>query len=140
MSTRLTAVITSLSLVGAFAMSAANAVDEAGKPTRSGSLAPAGEGPGTQGSAPSRTADKSRAAVKADTAAANRSGTLAPAGQATVPAGMITSNQDADRSMTPKTPTKSRSAVKDATKADRAAGALQPAGEAPVPYTEPPKK
>ena len=140
MSIRLTAVITSIALAGAFAMSAANAIDEAAKPTKSGSLAPAGEGPGTQGAAPSRATDQSRAAVKADTAAANRSGQLAPAGQATVPSGMITSNQDADRSMAPKGSSKSRNAVKDATKADRAAGALQPAGEAPQPYTEPPKK
>ena len=140
MSTRLTVIISSLSLVGAFAMSTANAVDEAGKPTKAGSLAPAGEGPGTQGSAPSRSSDKSRAAVKADTAAANRSGALAPAGQATVPSGTITSNQDADKSMAPHTPARSRSAVKDATKADRAAGTLQPAGESPQPANEPPKK
>ena len=140
MSTRLTAVITSLALVGAFSMSAANAIDEAGKPTKAGSLAPAGEGPGSQGSAPSRSTDKSRASVKADTAAANRSGSLAPAGQATGPSGMITSNQDADRSMAPKTSTQSRGAVKDATKADRKAGTLQPAGEAPQPANEAPKK
>ncbi len=140
MSTRLTTVITFLALVGAFAMSSANAIDEAGKPTKAGSLAPTGEGPGAQGSAPSRSTDKSRASVKADTAAANRSGTLAPAGQATVPSEMITSSQDADRSMAPKTSTKSRSAVKDATKADRAAGTLRPAGEAPQPYNESPKK
>lgn len=140
MSTRLTAIISSLALVGAFTMSTANAVDEAGKPTKAGSLAPAGEGPGTQGSAPSRTTEKSRAAVKADTAAANKMGTLAPAGQATTPSGTITSNQDADKSMAPKTPTQSRSAVKDAAKAERAAGTLQPAGEAPQPANVPPKK
>lgn len=139
MSLRLTALITSLALAGTFATTMAYAVDEAGKPTKS-SMAPAGEGPGSQGSSPSRSSDKSRAAVKADTKADVKSGNMVPAGQATAPAGMTTTNQDADKSMAPKTSNKSRADVKAETKGERAAGTLQPAGEAPQPSAMAPKK
>ena len=138
MSLRLTALISTLALAGAFA-NAAYAADEAGKPTKS-SLAPAGEGPGAEASAPSKTSDRSRASVKSSTKAANMAGGLAPAGNLSAPVSDLTRNVDADRAMAPKSSTKSRSAVKADTKADRAAGTLQPAGEAAQPANDPPKK
>lgn len=140
MSLRFTALMTSLTLVGALAAPTAYAADEAGKPTKS-SIAPAGEGPGAQASAPSKMSDKSRTSVKADTKAQGRSGGLAPAGETTAPIDMTTNNVDADKAKRPSaTSDKSRSEVKSQTKAARATGTLKPAGEAAQPLNEPPKK
>ena len=131
--------VTSLAVVGALANTVTYAADEAGKPT-STSLAPAGQGPGAQGSAPSTMSDKSRSSVKMQTKDANKTGGLAPAGQAPQPVGQTSGNQDADKSMMSNSSTKSRSAVKADTKADAKAGALQPAGQAPQPVNSTPQK
>ena len=139
MSYRLTVLLSSLALAGALVSPTVYAADEAGKPTKS-SLAPAGEGPGAQGSSPSKMSDKSRASVKATTKAENMSGGLAPAGNLAAPVGELSRNVDADKSMAPKTSTKSRSDVKADTKGARATGSLQPAGEAAQPVNEAPKK
>ena len=136
---RLSILVASLAIAGALANTLAYAADEAGKPT-STSLAPAGQGPGAQGSAPSTMSDKSRSTVKMQTKDANKMGGLAPAGQTPQPVGQTSSNQDADKSMMSKSSTKSRSAVKAETKADAKAGALQPAGQATQPVDTPPKK
>ena len=107
------------------------------KPTRSGSLAPAGEGPGAMASAPTKGSDRSRASVKAQTKAAEATGGLTPAGQATQPVAAPTREGGA---LATTGSTKSRSAVKAQTKAAERSGTLQPAGDTPNPVNEPPKK
>ncbi len=98
-----------------------------------GSLAPAGQGPGTM-TPPSRTSGestKSRAEVKAGTKAAQRAGELRPAGPAPLPEGVATRPGGNQAATSPSD--RSRAAVKAKTKAQARAGQLVPAGEAERP-------
>ncbi len=127
---------------GAFSLAVAQS-----PPTTSGSLAPAGQGPGAMTSSPEGAgmSTKSRASVKAETRRAQARGTLQPAGEAPAPIGGATSSgANADKSMTSHKSThrstRHRAAVKRQTKAAEMNGTLQPAGEATQPSSEPPKK
>ena len=110
-----------------------------GMPTKSGSLAPAGEGPGAEASAAVRhgRSTKSRAMVKAQTKSAETSGALQPAGEAPLPSGSML--KEGGPMATPSS-TKSRAVVKAQTKAAEKNGTLQPAGEATQPVAQTPKK
>ncbi len=134
---RPTLLAVALAVAGGLCSLSATAQTET-KATR-GSLAPAGEGPGTMSPA-SRTSGestKSRAEVKARTKAAQKAGELQPAGPAPLPEGVATmpgGNQARTRPSD-----KTRAAVKARTKAQARAGDLVPAGEAerPIGQTQP---
>jgi hypothetical protein len=114
---------------GAFAQSAsAPTRAEVKAQAKTGSLAPAGEGP--IASAPGKTSDKTRAERKATTKADEKAGALKPAGEAA---------EKKDDKVS-KGSDKTRAERKATTKADAKAGKLQPAGEAAQPVADAPKK
>jgi hypothetical protein len=116
---------------GAFAQASAPVTRaEVKAQAKSGSLAPAGEGPGAMASQPSKASDKTRMERKDQTKADAKSGKLAPAGE----------GPGAMGSQPSKASDKTRMERKDQTKADIKAGATQPAGEAANPIAVPPKK
>ncbi len=126
-----------LAVAGGFCSLSATAQTETGA-TR-GSLAPAGEGPGTMSPA-SRTSGESttsRAEVKTRTKAAQKAGELRPAGPAPLPEGVATRPGSNQAKTLPSS--NSRAAVKAKTKEQQRAGELVPAGEAerPVGQTQP---
>lgn len=135
---RPTLLAVALAVAGGFCSVSATAQTE----TRStqGSLAPAGQGPGTM-TPPSRTSGestKSRADVKADTRAAQKAGELRPAGPAPLPEGVAVRPGGNQAKTSPST--KSRAAVKAKTKAEARAGDLVPAGQAERPISQPQPK
>ena len=112
-------------------------------PTPSGSLAPAGQGPGVHTSSPetSGMSTKSRATVKAQTRKAEASGQLQQAGEAATPIGGATTTPMTGEQSTGATNSRPhRPTVKRQTQAAERSGTLQPAGEAPQPSSEMPKK
>ncbi len=115
---------------GAFAQASSPTRAEVKAEAKTGSLAPAGQGP--IGSAPSRTSDTSRAERKATTKMARDAGTLKPAGE-----GAELKNDMADKNKGSNTTRADRKAM---TKADIKAGKTQPAGDTPQPVSEAPKK
>ena len=128
-------------IAGALALgTTADAQTNAASPTRSGSLAPAGQGPGAEASAPTRASNRSRASVKAQTKAQSQSGDLVPAGQAPAPYATLRRDTDSGKPTVGTDSTRSRADVKAQTRSARATGSLQPAGEAPMPSTDAPKK
>ena len=114
---------------GAFAQASSPTRAEVKAQAKTGSLAPAGEGPGAMASAPKGT-DKTRMERKATTKADRASGSLKPAGDAA---------DQKDGQPTPGSVT-TRADRKARTKAEARTGSLQPAGEAPQPVGEAPKK
>ena len=146
MTNRTTFLAASLALAGALTLTLNEASAQApSMPTRSGSLAPAGEGPGNEASSPytSGQSNRSRASVKAQTKAAAAARDLTPAGPAEAPVGMpnmISANTDKGRALAPKRSDVSRASVKTQTQSARSAGSLQPAGEAAQPSNEAPRK
>ena len=97
----------------------------------SGTLTPAGQGPGVQESDKGPRSTKTRAAQKSEVVMERNMGGLTPAG----PGGAKPDH------MNPVKPAvKNRADVKSETKAAAKSGTLQPAGEAAQPANEPPKK
>lgn len=98
--------------------------------TRSGSLAPAGQGPGAMGTEMQRST-RTRAERKSETLMERRMGGLTPAGQGGV-------KPDHMHPTSPRV--KSRASVMAKTRAAERAGTLQPAGETPQPVAQPAPK
>ncbi len=119
---------------GAFAQASSPTRAEVKAEAKKGSLAPAGEGPGTnpEKSQPSTMSDKSRADRKATTKADRASGGLKPAGEA--------AELKDDKAEKAKGGMVNRADRKADTKAAVKARTTQPAGEAPQPSAEAPKK
>lgn len=141
MTARLTLLTASLALAGSIFVSFADAdAQTAATPTRSGSIAPAGEGPGAETGAPNMGSTKSRSSVKAQTRSAEKAGMLAPAGESPTPLGSVTGKIDLGNAMAHTGSVQSRRHVKAQTKAARSNDTLQLAGEAPQPSSEAPKK
>ena len=141
MTARLTLLTASIALAGSIFVSFTDAeAQTADTPTRSGSVAPAAEGPGAETGAPNTGSGKSGAIVKAQTRRAEKAGTLAPAGETPNPVGSVTGNIDQSRATPPTGFVQSRARVKAQTKAARSSDSLQPAGEAAQPSSEAPKK
>jgi len=113
---------------GAFAQASSPTRAEVKAEAKTGSLAPAGEGPVTK--QPAKTSDKTRDERKAQTKADKAAGNLKPAGEA---AG-VKEAQPAKGS------TVDRAERKADTKAAVKSGKTQPAGEAAQPSGEPAKK
>ncbi len=124
---------------GAFAQSSAPTRAEVKAEAKKGSLAPAGEGPGTnpEKSQPSTMSDKSRADRKATTKADRAAGNLAPAGEAEKPANAMTRSDKPEKNTGSNT---TRAMRKSDTKAAIKAGETKPAGEAAQPLSDPAKK
>ncbi len=114
---------------GAFAQASSPTRAEVKAQAKTGSLAPAGEGP--MASNPT-TSDKTRAERKAMTKADAKGGALKPAGDA--------ADMKKDGAKEVVTSDKTRAERKAQTKADIKAGKTQPAGEAAMPVAEPAKK
>jgi hypothetical protein len=117
---------------GAFAQASSPTRADVKAEAKKGSLAPAGEGPGTnpEKSQQSTMSDKSRADRKATTKADRSAGALKPAGEAAdMKDGAPTKGSNTDRATR-----------KSDTKAAVKARATQPAGESPQPSAEAPKK
>jgi len=111
--------------------------------TPSGSMAPAGQGPGATTSSPetSGMSTKSRATVKAQTRKAEASGQLQPAGEAATPIGGATmAPMNGEQTTTTPASHLHRASVKRQTRTAERNGTLQPAGEAPQPSSEKPKQ
>lgn len=100
---------------------------------KSGSLAPAGQGPGAMAGSAATTgkSDKTRVERKDDTKMAKDAGTLKPAGEA--------ADRD-DKGEKVKGTNTTRADRKATTKAAVQSGETKPAGEAPLPLAVPPKK
>jgi hypothetical protein len=128
----LSALVTAIAVFsqGAFAQASSPTRAEVKAQARTGSLAPAGEGPGAMSSAPAKTSDKTRAERKATTKMDRASGSLKPAGEAA----------DAKDGQPAAGSTTTRADRKATTKAAAKAGTLQPAGEAAGPVGDAPKK
>ncbi len=124
---------------GVFAQASSPTRAEVKAQAKTGALAPAGEGPGTnpEKSQPSTMSDKTRAERKATTKADRAAGELKPAGEAVKPAGAMGKDDKAEKTGTSTT---TRAERKANTKADIKAGKTQPAGESPQPSGEAPKK
>lgn len=118
-----------LSASGAFAQSSAPVSRDSVKAgtKASGSLAPAGQGPGANESANTGRSNKTRAQRKGEVKMEREMGGLTPAGVGGV---------KPDHMNPVRTPAKNRADVKNEAKT----GLRQPAGEAPQPSGEAPKK
>ena len=101
---------------------------------KSGSLAPAGQGPGAMAGSAATTGKsaKTRVERKDDTKMAKDAGTLKPAGEA--------AELKDDKADKMKGTNTTRAERKATTKAAVSSGTTQPAGEAPQPAAEKPKK
>ncbi len=119
---------------GAFAQASSPTRAEVKAQAKTGSIAPAGEGPGAMAGSANTTghSTKSRMMRKENTKAAEKAGALVPAGEG--PGAMAGSANTTGHS------TKSRMMRKDETKAEAKAGTLVPAGEAMNPIAIPQKK
>lgn len=121
-------------MLAVFAQSALaqnTATGSGGTPTASGSLAPAGQGPGAMASGNDGKSNRTRANRKAEVKMEREMGGLTPAGQGGV-------KPDHMNKVTPRV--KSRADVKAETRAAERSGTLQPAGETPQPVGQPPRK
>ncbi len=139
MNQRITLLTAALAVAGALSFAPADAQMS---PTTSGSLAPAGQGPGQAASTPytSGNSTESRASVKAKTRRAEAAGTLAPAGQAPLPLSKAGTHTGSGSVMPPIMSEQSRASVKAQTRAAQESGDLRPAGEAAKPLSEMPKR
>ncbi len=117
--------------IAVFAQAASAQGANENKPTKSGSLAPAGVGP--IASTPSTMSDKTRMERKDTTKADRKAGELRSAGD-----GAGERMDDKADKMKPSTTT--RAERKATTKAAVKSGTVQPAGEAATPSAEPAKK
>ncbi|MDQ2927470.1 MAG: hypothetical protein ABI330_12495 [Caldimonas sp.] len=117
---------------GAFAQASSPTRAEVKAQARTGSLAPAGEGPGAMVAAPPKTSDTTRAARKSSTRMARKAGTLKPAGDA--------GDMKTDDATRAKMTTTNRADRKAQTKAEVKAGTTQKPGDTAAAVGDAPKK